>query len=216
MRFQSLPFPSALQEQQAHPHHHPQPARAHHRGRRRLHRLHPPDAVCGRPGPPTLQPIRRDQSMAPQGEPVAERPLPLLGSPRGPAAGLRCDDVKEKKKSPHKHPNEPIRTQFKWFFSLFQDAWPWRGEVEGREQASALRDLGPRSFRPLLPSSLSFSVYDRHWHSQDLRWNRTHLSVWKKEKKSPRQLHSACTWLQPNIPRQHPCSFARSLPPPQM
>lgn len=86
-------FPaSAFQKQQAHPHHHPQPARAHHRRRRRLHRLHPPDAVCRRTGPPALQPVRRDQSMAPPGEPVAERALPLLRSPCCPAAGLRWGD----------------------------------------------------------------------------------------------------------------------------
>lgn len=81
--------PSPLQEQQAHPHHHPQPPRAHDRRWCCLHRLHPPDAVCGRAGTSSLQPIRRDQGMAPQGQPVAERPLPLLWSSCCPAAGMR-------------------------------------------------------------------------------------------------------------------------------
>lgn len=80
---------SPVQEQQTHPHHHPQPSRAHHRRRRRLHRLHPLDAVCWRAGPPALQPIRRDQGMAPQGQSVAKRPLPLLRSSCCPYAGMR-------------------------------------------------------------------------------------------------------------------------------
>lgn len=109
-------FPaSAFQKQQAHPHHHPQPARAHHRRRRRLHRLHPPDAVCGRTGPPALQPVRRDQSMAPPGEPVAERPLPLLRSPCCPAAGLRWAD-KDAVNSLKLDLNQPIRTTLRFFF----------------------------------------------------------------------------------------------------
>lgn len=39
------PACSARQEQQAHPHDHPEPPRARHRGGRGVHRLHPPHAV---------------------------------------------------------------------------------------------------------------------------------------------------------------------------
>lgn len=80
---------SPLQEQQAHSHHHTQPACAHDRGGRSVHRLHPPDTVCGRTGPPAFQPVGGDAGVAPQGQPVAERPLPLLGGPCCAAAGMR-------------------------------------------------------------------------------------------------------------------------------
>jgi len=72
---------SAEQEQQAGAHHPAQPPRAPDRRGRGVHRLHPPDAVPGRHGPPTLQPIRGDARVAPPRRQVAQRPLPLLGGP---------------------------------------------------------------------------------------------------------------------------------------
>uniref|UniRef100_A0A4X1UCJ5 calcium/calmodulin-dependent protein kinase n=1 Tax=Sus scrofa TaxID=9823 RepID=A0A4X1UCJ5_PIG len=81
-----LPAHSARQEQQADPHNHPEPARARHRRGRRLHRLHPPDAVHRRAGPAPHQPVRGDPRVAPPRWQVAERALPLLGGTRGPAA----------------------------------------------------------------------------------------------------------------------------------
>uniref|UniRef100_A0A6I8MXR9 calcium/calmodulin-dependent protein kinase n=1 Tax=Ornithorhynchus anatinus TaxID=9258 RepID=A0A6I8MXR9_ORNAN len=77
---------AASQEQQAHPHHHPEPPRARHRRRCRLHRIHPPDPVRRRAGPPTHRPVGGDPRLAPPRRQVAERPLPLLRRARGPAA----------------------------------------------------------------------------------------------------------------------------------
>ncbi|XP_050838812.1 calcium/calmodulin-dependent protein kinase type II subunit beta isoform X3 [Serinus canaria] len=77
---------AALQEQQADPHHHPEPARARYRRGRGVHRLHPPDAVHRRAGPAPHQPVRGDPGLAPPRRQVAERALPRLGGPRGPAA----------------------------------------------------------------------------------------------------------------------------------
>lgn len=173
---------SALQEQQAHPHHHPQPARAHHRRRRRLHRLHPLDAVCGRTGPPTLQPIRRDQSMAPQGEPVAECPLPLLRSPCCPAAGLRCDWwLKDAVKS-HKQMNQS--EQRLCFFLLIS-----RRLTLSRRAAGQGAGIGPERFGiavvpSTLPSSLFFCLRQTLTlpSPRTTLKQRTHLSVWKKKK----------------------------------
>lgn len=189
-RFQRLPFPaSAFQKQQAHPHHHPQPARAHHRRRRRLHRLHPPDAVCWRTGPPALQPVRRDQSMAPPGEPVAERPLPLLRSPCCPAAGLRWAG-KDAVNSLKLDPNQPITTMLRLFsYPISRCATlPRRGGGKEagtgpeREAHSGPKGFGIAVVLSTLLSSLSFCPRQTLTlpSPRPTLQQRTHLSVWKQ------------------------------------
>ena len=80
---------SAEQEQQAGPHHPAEPPRSPDWRGRRLHCLHPPHPVCGRAGPPALQPIRGDQGVAPSRQQVAQRSLPLLRGPCRSAAVIR-------------------------------------------------------------------------------------------------------------------------------
>lgn len=71
---------STVEEQQADPHDHPEPARTRHRGGRGVHRVHPPDAVHRRPGPAPHHAVRGDPRLAPPRWQVAQRPLPLLWS----------------------------------------------------------------------------------------------------------------------------------------
>lgn len=72
---------SSVQEQQAHPHHHPEPARPRDRGGRSLHRLHPPHPVHRWAGSASHQPVGGDPGLAPPGWQVAQCPLSLLRSP---------------------------------------------------------------------------------------------------------------------------------------
>lgn len=83
------PFPapySPVQEQQAHPHHHPEPARPRDWRGRGLHRLHPPYPVHRWAGPASHQPVRGDQGLAPPGWQVAQCPLSLFRGPCRTAA----------------------------------------------------------------------------------------------------------------------------------
>lgn len=214
----SLFSASAFQKQQAHPHHHPQPARAHHRRRRRLHRLHPPDAVCGRTGPPALQPVRRDQSMAPPGEPVAERALPLLRSPGCPAAGLRWGD--KDAVIPRTWSKRTYRNHVEVIFFVYLISrcvtLPRRGGGKEagtgpeREAHGGPKGFGIAVVLSTLPSSLSFCPRQTLTlpSPRPTLQQRTHLSVWKQTPPPSRQLQSACTRLHPDTPRQHPRSPA--------
>uniref|UniRef100_A0A667J5N1 calcium/calmodulin-dependent protein kinase n=1 Tax=Lynx canadensis TaxID=61383 RepID=A0A667J5N1_LYNCA len=72
---------TSIQEQQAHPHHHPEPARPRDWGGRSLHRLHPPHPVHRWAGSASHQPVGGDPGLAPPGWQVAQCPLSLLRSP---------------------------------------------------------------------------------------------------------------------------------------
>jgi hypothetical protein len=78
----SCPAPcSLIQEQQAHPYHHPKPTRSRDWGGRSLHRLHPSHPVYRRAGSASHQPVRGDSGLAPPGWQVAQCPLSLLRGP---------------------------------------------------------------------------------------------------------------------------------------
>lgn len=83
------PYPapySLIQEQQAHPHHHPEPACPRDRRGRSLHRLYPPHPVHRWAGSASHQPVGGDPGLAPPGWQVAQCPLPLLRGPCRTAA----------------------------------------------------------------------------------------------------------------------------------
>ncbi|XP_074238516.1 calcium/calmodulin-dependent protein kinase type II subunit gamma isoform X12 [Saimiri boliviensis] len=75
-----------VQEQQAHPYHHPKPTCPRDWGGRSMHRLHPPHPVHRRAGSASYQPVRRDPGLAPSGWQVAQCPLSLLRGPCRTAA----------------------------------------------------------------------------------------------------------------------------------
>ncbi|XP_060238063.1 calcium/calmodulin-dependent protein kinase type II subunit gamma isoform X15 [Meriones unguiculatus] len=75
-----------VQEQQAHPHHHPKPTCPRDWGGRSLHRLYPAHPVHRRAGSASYQPVRGDPGVAPPGWQVAQRPLSLLRGPCRTAA----------------------------------------------------------------------------------------------------------------------------------
>lgn len=84
-----LPCPalySPVQEQQAHPYHHPKSTRPRDWGGRSLHRLHPSHPVYRRAGSASHQPVRGDSGLAPPGWQVAQCPLSLLRGPCRTAA----------------------------------------------------------------------------------------------------------------------------------
>ncbi|XP_077896206.1 calcium/calmodulin-dependent protein kinase type II subunit gamma isoform X19 [Ictidomys tridecemlineatus] len=70
-----------VQEQQAHPYHHPKPTCPRDWGGRSLHRLHPSHPVHRRAGSASYQPVRGDPGLAPPGWQVAQCPLSLLRGP---------------------------------------------------------------------------------------------------------------------------------------
>ncbi|XP_054989409.1 calcium/calmodulin-dependent protein kinase type II subunit gamma isoform X10 [Sorex araneus] len=77
---------TSVQEQQAHPHHHPEPTRPRDRGGSSLHRLYTPHPVHRWAGPASNQPIRGDSGLASPGRQVAQCPLSLLRGPCRTAA----------------------------------------------------------------------------------------------------------------------------------
>lgn len=77
---------SPVQEQQAHPHHHPEPTRPRDRRGRSLHCLHPPHPVHRWAGSASHQPVGGDPGLASPGWQVAQCPLSLLRGPCRTAA----------------------------------------------------------------------------------------------------------------------------------
>lgn len=79
-----LPCPapcSPVQEQQAHPYHHPKPARPRDWGGRSLHRLYPAHPVHRWAGSTSHQPVGGDPGVAPPRWQVAQCSLSLLRGP---------------------------------------------------------------------------------------------------------------------------------------
>lgn len=116
-----------------------------------------------------------------------------------------------------KHPSEPIRTKSVLFSPYFKT--PDLDEEKRREGSRprpwGIWDCCGSVHFALLSLFLSTTDTDAPIAKTYAETEDTPIENYIKKApvlKSPRQLQSACLRLQPSIPRQHPRSFARSLP----